>query len=164
MASRRGSRWRRGRSRRPSTAPSRLCRPLAESRKVSLTVSRPAASRQVLLDEQRLTQAFKNVVENAVQHSPAGGQVIVEAVPFTAGDAPWIRVSVRDQGPGFPPADLPRVLEPFFSRRSGGTGLGLSIVSRVLEGHGGRIRAANHPKGGAMVDLEFPCTPQAEAR
>ncbi len=140
-----------------------LCRPLAERQGVTLVVRQGGICRQVLLDEQRLTQAFKNVVENAIQHSPAGGQVTVEAVPVTAGEVSWIRVSVRDRGPGFSPADLPRVLEPFFSRRSGGTGLGLSIVSRVVEGHGGRIRAANHPEGGAVIELEFPCILQAEA-
>jgi signal transduction histidine kinase len=55
-------------------------------------------------------------------------------------------------------------MEPFFSRRSGGTGLGLSIVSRVVEGHGGRIRITNLPEGGAAVDLEIPCRRPAERR
>jgi PAS domain S-box-containing protein len=141
-----------------------LCLPLAERQRAALTVRRQAPGEQVLFDLHQLTQAFKNVVENALQHSPAGGQVTVEAVPFTVEDGRWLRVSVRDQGPGFAPADLPRALEPFFSRRSGGTGLGLSIVSRVVEGHGGRIRVANHAEGGAVVDLEFPCIRQAEAR
>ncbi|HEV8579828.1 MAG TPA: PAS domain S-box protein [Thermoanaerobaculia bacterium] len=139
-----------------------LCRPLAERQGVLLERRAEAASPPVLLDLHQLTQALKNVVENAVQHSPAGGQVTIESVPFTVEDGPWVRLSVRDRGPGFPPADLPRVLEPFFSRRSGGTGLGLSIVSRVVEGHGGRLRAANHPEGGAVVDLELPCLRQAE--
>jgi PAS domain S-box-containing protein len=141
-----------------------LCRAPAERAGVSLVRRTEVAGPPVLLDVHQMTQAFKNVVENAVQHSPAGGQVTIEAASFTEEGSPWLRVSVRDQGPGFPPADLCRVLEPFFSRRSGGTGLGLSIVSRVVEGHGGRIRAANHPEGGAMVDLEFPCLRLAEAR
>jgi PAS domain S-box-containing protein len=141
-----------------------LCRAQAERGGVSLARCLEVAGPPVLLDVHQMTQAFKNVVENAIQHSPAGSQVTIEAAAFTEEGSPWIRISVRDQGPGFPPADLPRVLEPFFSRRSGGTGLGLSIVSRVVEGHGGRIRAANHPEGGAVVDLEFPCLRPAEAR
>jgi PAS domain S-box-containing protein len=139
-----------------------LCRPLAERQGVSLTLHLEPGLAAALIDAQQLTQAIKNVVENAVQHSPAGGEVTMEAVPFTVEGAPWMRVSVRDQGPGFTPADLPRVTEPFFSRRSGGTGLGLSIVSRVIEGHGGRVRAANHPEGGAVIHLEIPSLRPAE--
>jgi PAS domain S-box-containing protein len=141
-----------------------LCRPLAERQGVELSFRPEIAGQSALLDTQQWTQAVKNVVENAVQHSPAGEVVRVEALPFTADGNPWVRVSVRDRGPGFAPADLPRVAEPFFSRRSGGTGLGLSIVSRVVEGHGGRVRAANHPEGGAVVDLEIPCLRPPEGR
>jgi PAS domain S-box-containing protein len=141
-----------------------LCRPLAERQGVALSFRLEITGQSALLDTQQWTQAVKNVVENAVQHSPTGEAVRVETVPFTADGKPWVRISVRDRGPGFAPADLPRVTEPFFSRRSGGTGLGLSIVSRVVEGHGGRVRAANHPEGGAVVDLEIPCLRPPEGR
>ncbi len=141
-----------------------LCAPLAERQGVSLALRLEPGAPAAMIDAQQLTQALKNVIENAVQHSPAGGEVTVEGAPFTVEGAPWARVSVHDRGPGFAPADLPRVLEPFFSRRSGGTGLGLSIVSRVLEEHGGRVRAANHADGGAVVHLELPALPAAEER
>jgi PAS domain S-box-containing protein len=141
-----------------------LCRPLAERQGVALSCRLEAPGHAALLDTQQWTQAVKNVVENAVQHSPAGGEVWVEAAPFTVEGSPWVRISVRDLGPGFAPADLPRVTEPFFSRRTGGTGLGLSIVSRVVEGHGGKLRAANHPEGGAVIDLEIPCLRPPEGR
>jgi len=139
-----------------------LCRSLAGRHGIALGVRLESGLLPVLIDAHQLTQAIKNVVENAIQHSPAGGAVTVWAVPFLAEGQPWVRVSVCDRGPGFNPVDLPRVLEPFFSRRSGGTGLGLSIVSRVVEGHGGRVRAANPPEGGAAVDLEIPCLPEPE--
>ncbi|HYO15560.1 MAG TPA: PAS domain S-box protein [Thermoanaerobaculia bacterium] len=138
------------------------CAPLAEHHGVRLFLGPVVSGRPALLDVQRLMQAFRNIIENAIQHSPPGGRVVIEALPFTNQGTPWVRVSVRDQGPGFQPVDLPKVLEPFFSRREGGTGLGLSIVSRVIEGHGGRLGVANHPEGGAVVDLDFPCIRQRE--
>jgi PAS domain S-box-containing protein len=141
-----------------------LCRPLAERQGVSLILRQESGLPTALLDAQQLTQAIKNVVENAVQHSPAGGEVTLEAVQLMVEGVPWVCVSVRDRGPGFIPADLLRVTEPFFSRRSGGTGLGLSIVSRVVEGHGGRVRVANHPEGGALVHLEVPSLRPPEGR
>lgn len=136
------------------------CGPLAEHHGVALCVGPIVSGRPVSLDVHRLAQAFRNIIENAIQHSPPGGRVVVQAFAFTLQGIPWVRVSVRDEGPGFQPADLPKVLEPFFSRREGGTGLGLSIVAGVIEGHGGRLRVANHPDGGAVVDLDFPCIQQ----
>jgi len=64
--------------------------------------------------------------------------------------------AVEDEGPGFPPDALPRVFEPFFTRRRGGTGLGLSLVQRIVEQHQGEIAAANRPAGGAVVTVRLP--------
>jgi signal transduction histidine kinase len=65
---------------------------------------------------------------------------------------------VEDQGPGISEKDLPRVFEPFFSRRRGGTGLGLSVVQRIVAGHGGQVVAANRPAGGAIFTVCLPVT------
>ncbi|HEX7185287.1 MAG TPA: PAS domain S-box protein [Thermoanaerobaculia bacterium] len=140
-----------------------LCRQLAGRCGVSLRVEAAAARPPASFDPQQLAQALKNVVENAVQHSPEGSAVMIEAAGFAAEGAPWVRLSVLDQGSGFSPADLPRVLDPFFTRRKGGTGLGLSIVSRIVEAHGGRLRVSNHPAGGAQVDIELPALRSTEA-
>jgi PAS domain S-box-containing protein len=139
-----------------------LCRPLAERQGVTLTLGLEPDLPTALIDARQLTQAIKNVLENAIQHSAQGGEVILAAAPLAFEDSSGVRLSVRDQGPGFLPADLPRVMEPFFSRRQGGTGLGLSIVSRVVEEHGGRVRIGNHPEGGALVYLAIPCLRQPE--
>lgn len=103
-------------------------------------------------DPVSLARALGNVVDNALQHVPDGGRVRV-AVRSSGG---WVELTVADSGPGFPPAELDRVFEPFFSRRRGGSGLGLAIVRRIVSDHGGRIAVANPPDGGAEVTVHLP--------
>ncbi|MFP2928845.1 PAS domain-containing protein [Pyxidicoccus sp. 3LG] len=119
---------------------------------------------RVRMDSRRLFHVFRNVVENAVQHSPSGTRVRVAMEPVEETGRAWVRCTVRDGGPGFREEDLPHVFEPFFSKRRGGTGLGLSIVQRILEEHQGLIRLGNHPEGGAEVTLLLPAvsSPPAE--
>jgi PAS domain S-box-containing protein len=110
----------------------------------------------VRMDARRLFHVFRNVVENAVQHSPRGSRVRVATAAVEEEGRAWVRCTVRDAGPGFRDEDLPHVFEPFFSKRRGGTGLGLSIVQRILEEHQGHIRLRNHPEGGAEVTVLLP--------
>jgi PAS domain S-box-containing protein len=133
-----------------------LCRPLAERNQIELVLEGRAGVVPVLFDRPQLTQALKNVVENAVQHAPEGTAVTVSAAPFSLEGAPWVRLTVCDRGPGFATADLPKAMEPFFSRRKGGTGLGLAIAARIIEGHGGRLRPDNRLDGGAEVEISLP--------
>jgi PAS domain S-box-containing protein len=105
-------------------------------------------------DASMVRQVLLNLVENAVQHSPRDAVVTVRLTRGPhEGDA---RVEVLDRGPGFRADDLPRVFDPFFSRREGGTGLGLSIVRRLVESFGGEVVAENRPEGGARVSLTLP--------
>jgi PAS domain S-box-containing protein len=106
----------------------------------------------VPMDAASLVQAFRNLLQNAVAWSPPGAAVRIEA----NSERGWLRVEVLDRGSGFRVEDLPRVFEPFFSRRSGGTGLGLSIVRRIIEHHGGTIEASNRAGGGARVIVRLP--------
>jgi PAS domain S-box-containing protein len=108
------------------------------------------------MDPKRLMQAFRNLVENGVQHSPTGGEVRIGAELVRRGGEARLECVVEDQGPGFKAEDLPHVFEPFFTRRHGGTGLGLSIVYRVVTDHGGTIDARNRPGGGACITLGLP--------
>ncbi|WP_375759028.1 ATP-binding protein [Corallococcus exercitus] len=137
------------------------CALTGDKASVKLTRELPDALPPVRMDSRRLFHVFRNVVENAVQHSPQGATVHVTAEAVEEAGRPWVRCTVHDGGPGFKSEDLPHVFEPFFSKRRGGTGLGLSIVQRILEEHQGRIRLSNHPQGGAEVTILLPALPPA---
>jgi signal transduction histidine kinase len=111
------------------------------------------------MDERRLGQVFRNLLENALQHAPSGGQIRLEARVVQRRGRTWAECSIEDDGPGFKPEDLPRVFEPFFTRRHGGTGLGLSIVQRIVSDHGGSITARNRVPKGASITIELPALP-----
>lgn len=103
-------------------------------------------------DADAIAHALKNLVDNAIRHSPRGGGVTVSV----SASPPAINVS--DSGPGIPPARLARIFERH-SRDSfggsGGAGLGLSIVRRIVEAHGGTLSAAN-TEPGAVLTITFP--------
>jgi PAS domain S-box-containing protein len=132
------------------------CAPLTEKAGVVID-TRVARELPVLrMDERRLTQVIRNLLENAVQHSPAGGRVSVEAALASDSAGDWLECSIEDGGPGFEAQDLPHLFEPFFTRRHGGTGLGLSIVHRIVAEHGGTIEARNRAGRGARFTLRLP--------
>ena len=120
---------------------------------VSVRVGPPEPS--LAVDRERMTQVFRNLVENAVQHSAPGGSVVVSADRVEDGRS-LIEVRVADSGPGFSSEDLPHVFDPFFTRRRGGTGLGLAIVRRVVEDHGGQVAGRNRAPRGAEVVVRLP--------
>jgi len=74
-----------------------------------------------------------------------------------------IELKLWDNGPGFPHKLLPQLFEPYVTTKEKGTGLGLAIVKRIVEEHGGAIRAENRPGGGAQVTIELPCLESASA-
>jgi signal transduction histidine kinase len=110
----------------------------------------------VRVDGARLAEALQNLVQNAIEHSPRGSRVTVALRAESRDGVAGACCSVRDEGPGFAPEHLPRVFEPFFTRRKNGTGLGLAIVRRIVEEHEGRVEAANDGAGGGLVRFWLP--------
>jgi PAS domain S-box-containing protein len=139
----------------------RSCLPAAEVAKVTLVNNVEMGLPTVMIDRRRLSKVFVNLIENAIQHSSAGGAVTVEACDVTEGKQRWIDCIVRDTGPGVLAQDLSRIFEPFFSKRRGGTGLGLAIAHRIMSEHGGKLIAGNNAEGGARMIARFP-VPRSE--
>jgi PAS domain S-box-containing protein len=134
------------------------CAPLAQLTAVTIESRLAPDLPPIRMDEKRLGQVLRNLIENALQHCPAGGRIRIDAGPVRLHGAAWVHCSVEDDGPGFDDQDLPHLFEPFFTRRHGGTGLGLSIVHRIVTDHGGSISAENRDKGGATITLSLPAT------
>jgi len=116
---------------------------------------------KIKIDRRRLSKVFVNLIENAIQHSPAGGVVTIEAQRFIDGKE-WIQCTIKDSGRGILEEDLPRIFEPFFSKRRGGTGLGLAIAHRIMQEHGGQLIASNNLEGGACMIARFPIPAEGE--
>ncbi|HEV7505903.1 MAG TPA: two-component system sensor histidine kinase CreC [Thermoanaerobaculia bacterium] len=111
-----------------------------------------------------LHQALENLVQNAIEFSPRGGTVRVTMTP----EQDRVTISVTDEGPGIPAYALDRIFERFYSlgrpdngRKS--TGLGLNLVREVATSHGGTIRVANRPEGGALAELSLPRSQACQA-
>jgi signal transduction histidine kinase len=132
------------------------CRHEAERRKVATRLRLPGTLANVAADAPRFTRMIQNVIQNAIQHSPAGGFVEVEAAEVADGGEPHVECTVRDSGPGFSEEAIRRAFDPFFTMRQGGTGLGLAIVRKIVEEHQGSITLGNAPGGGAIVRVRLP--------
>lgn len=126
----------------------------AEASRVGVRVHADGIRARV--DADRMRQAVENLVDNALRHVPAGGEVELRA----RRDGDGLHLSVRDSGPGFPDRLLSRAFERFTrdeeSRDEDGAGLGLAIVRAVAEAHGGRATAENLVTGGAVVSIDVP--------
>lgn len=107
-------------------------------------------------DPVKLRQLFLNVLDNAIKYTPQGGEVEVEVVREGA----WVKITVRDTGPGIPEKDMPRIFDRFFRGQGHGQekgfGLGLSIVKAIAEAHGGRIEVSTPDGGGTCFDMFLP--------
>ncbi|THF85178.1 HAMP domain-containing protein [Deinococcus sp. KSM4-11] len=113
-----------------------------------------------VLDPVRITQILHNLVQNALNHTPAGGQVTLTADQPTPGT---LRLTVRDTGRGMAPEQLPRVFDRLYraddSRAAPGSGLGLSIARSLTEAHGGTLTLSSAPGLGTEAVLTLPLTP-----
>lgn len=136
-------------------------RPQLTMRSLTVHLPRPLPVLRVRVDSFRIQQVIRNVLANAIRFAPLGSVIEIDGgldLDDPAGPA-WL--SVRDHGPGIPPAELKSIFEPFVQSTrtrdgSGGTGLGLTICQKILRVHGGRIEADNAAGGGAVMKLWLP--------
>jgi signal transduction histidine kinase len=127
---------------------------------LNLRWSGPAAAAWVMADGRRLEQVLENLLINTLRYVPTGGTITLSLARITAKTTAYFQLTVCDDGPGFPPDDLPRVFDRFYradeARSTGGTGLGLAIVQEIMRLHGGKVGAANIQPTGAAITVLLP--------
>jgi signal transduction histidine kinase len=132
---------------------------VAAARQIDIVRSWPSNLPSLVGDGDRLSQVFINLIDNALRHSPTGGQVEVTAKAVDGG----VKVMVSDHGPGISPQAQERIFERFYkidkARASGegsGSGLGLAISREIVSAHGGRIELASLPGEGSRFTVVLP--------
>jgi len=134
---------------------------IAESREISVNLEVKQALPKVLVDAERMRVVFRNLLSNAIKYSPDGKQIDILVTPSKLG----VCATVRDQGIGIPPEDLPKVFDRFYQARNAGearrkgTGIGLTLVKTFTEGHGGRVSVQSTLNTGTSFVVELPSAP-----
>ena len=132
--------------------------PQAEAQRVSLRGEYRVERDGAVFDAKYIARALANLVDNALRHTPSGGDVVL----CTDRTDDRILVQVSDTGEGIAPEDLPHVFDRFYradqsrSRATGGGGMGLAIVKGIIEAHGGRVAVESRPQRGSTFSFTLP--------
>ncbi len=105
----------------------------------------------------QITQVFLNIVINAIEAMPSGGDLRLETL--LSGDGEWVLTSFQDTGQGMSPEQITNLFEPFYTTKPTGTGLGLAISYGIIERHGGAIEVSSRPGQGATFVVKLPVRP-----
>jgi len=110
------------------------------------------------LDQELFKQALLNLLLNAQQAMPNGGQLTIQASLETDTPSPSILLTLIDTGTGMSPEVLAKIFRPFFSTKPGGTGLGLATARKIIRAHGGSIEVQSEPSRGSKFTIRLPTT------
>jgi signal transduction histidine kinase len=147
--------------------------PQASAQAIRVVTDLSLKEARVRMNRQQLTQAFMNLLLNAIQAMPSGGTLTLQAAMLPADRVgaiggqregptlprPVARVAISDTGPGIPPEHLDRIFEPYFTTKEGGTGLGLALAHKIIQEHDGRIDVEAQVGSGATFVVVLPIVP-----
>jgi len=128
----------------------------ASAKGVQVRSNLPSEIREVELDPDGINQVLLNLYLNAVEAMDQGGTLTVSL--HREERSPWVKIVVSDTGRGISKEDLEHVFDPYFTTKQTGTGLGLAIVHKIIEAHGGEVRAESEIERGTTVTVLLPAT------
>jgi len=130
-----------------------LLRPQIEKQRIVVEKEFQALP-MIQMDPEQMKQAMLNLLLNAIQAMPEGGQLTMKGQ--NSKDGQWIHLSIEDSGMGISPEDIDKLFDPFFSTKERGIGLGLSITHRIIDQHHGKIEVENAPEKGTIFTVWLP--------
>jgi two-component system NtrC family sensor kinase len=135
-----------------------LTRHLIQTNGAILTLKLGESLPWISIDHNQMKQVLLNLIHNALQAMPNGGDLLVSTIQARRDDRDWLVMAVKDSGIGIKPADQERVFEPFFTTKGdrGGTGLGLSVTYGIVTDHGGTIEISSEPNIGSTFAVWLP--------
>jgi len=134
-----------------------FCAPELENHHVEAVIDERAPGATVYADARQLTQACLNLILNAIDAMPSGGQLTLSISRGQADkERPVTLISVSDTGQGIEPEIIERIFNPFVTTKASGTGLGLAKVFSIMENHDGRVECVSEPGAGATFNLYLP--------
>jgi len=140
-----------------------MLKPEAEERQIEMVRSYPAQKLNVLVDSNRMTQVFYNLLVNAMQHTSSGGRISIRVTDSSHDESRFASVSIADTGVGIAAEQLPYLFDRFYraeesrSRHTGGMGLGLAIAKEFVEAHQGFISVQSEVGRGTQFTVNLPC-------
>jgi signal transduction histidine kinase len=143
------------------TSAVRAVQPEASRRGLSVELNATGESILVWADVRRIGQVLRNLLANALTHTPAGGSITVSAIARGTD----LMVNVADSGHGIPPEHMPNVFERFYrvdnsrARATGGAGIGLAVVKQLIEAHGGGVQVRSVVGVGSTFSFTLPLEP-----
>ena len=140
-----------------------LFRPLFDRQQVEVSTEFNADDLSIPGDPMQLQEVFGNLIDNAMDVMPLGGNLSVRISKSDSGrNGSGVMIEIEDSGPGIPAAQLEKIFEPFFTTKQSerGTGLGLAIVAEIVQLHGGTINVRSAVGKGTCFCIQLPAEPK----
>jgi signal transduction histidine kinase len=128
-----------------------LITPHADLNGVNIYLTMSGGCPQVLVDRDKLKQAFLNIILNAIEAMTGGGDISINVSQRDN----CLKIFIKDTGPGIPDEQYDKIFDLFYSTKSGGSGVGLAITKNIIHAHGGNIRFEKQDEGAGVI-IELP--------